>query len=133
MPNRIEATLRKPRQQPPGDYSHCACSRLHPSVRHTTECRLSLLSVLTPAPVRTKHLIHDQMLSVNGVHAHPDIPRLNLAARPCFANSQSNATRETNTDVNKLVISPRTSVVANPFTGGVPKKNRKKHDTTVVT
>jgi hypothetical protein len=33
MPNRIEATLRKPRQQPPGDYSHCACSRLHPSVR----------------------------------------------------------------------------------------------------
>jgi hypothetical protein len=73
------------------------------------------------------------MVSVNSVHAHPDIPSLNLATRPCIANSQSNATRETNTDVNRLVISPRTSVVANPFTGGVPKRKRNMHDTTVVT
>ena len=29
MPNRTEATTRKPRQQPPGDYRYCACSRLH--------------------------------------------------------------------------------------------------------
>ncbi len=29
MPNRIEATARKPRQEPPGDYRYCACSRLH--------------------------------------------------------------------------------------------------------
>src|SRR5271157_3193857 len=29
MPNRTEATPRKPRQQPPGDYRYCACSRLH--------------------------------------------------------------------------------------------------------
>ena len=27
--NRTEATLRKHGQQPPGDYSHCACSRLY--------------------------------------------------------------------------------------------------------
>ena len=33
MSNRTEATLRKHRQQPPGDYSHCACSRLHPEPR----------------------------------------------------------------------------------------------------
>jgi hypothetical protein len=29
MSNRTEATLRKHRQPPPGDYSHCACSRLY--------------------------------------------------------------------------------------------------------
>jgi hypothetical protein len=27
--NRIEAARRKPNQWPPGDFSHCACSRLH--------------------------------------------------------------------------------------------------------
>ena len=73
------------------------------------------------------------MLSINEVCAYPDIPSLNLAVRPCIANSQSKAIRETNTEVNKLVVSPRTSVVANPLTGGVPKRNKKIHDTTVVT
>ena len=28
--NRIAATKRKPRQGPPGGYSHCACSRFSP-------------------------------------------------------------------------------------------------------
>ncbi len=30
MSNRTAAAWRKPSQAPPGDYSHCACSRLHP-------------------------------------------------------------------------------------------------------
>src|SRR5579864_6987556 len=46
---------------------------------------------------------------------------------------QSKATRETKTDVKRLVINPITSVAANPFTAGVPKKNRKPQETTVVT
>ena len=58
---------------------------------------------------------------------------LNSAVRLRLNNSQSNAVRETNTDVNKLVVSPMTRVAANPFTAGVPKKNRKAHETTVVT
>jgi hypothetical protein len=29
MSNRTEATTRKRSQKPPGDYSHCACSRLY--------------------------------------------------------------------------------------------------------
>jgi len=29
MPNRTEAAQRKLRHVPPGDYGHCACSRLH--------------------------------------------------------------------------------------------------------
>ena len=29
MLNRTEAVRRKPNQQPPGNYCHCACSRLH--------------------------------------------------------------------------------------------------------
>src|SRR5580693_8784840 len=48
-------------------------------------------------------------------------------------SSQSNATRETNTDVNRFVTRPITSVAAKPFTAGVPKKKRKAHETTVVT
>jgi hypothetical protein len=35
--------------------------------------------------------------------------------------------------VNRFVINPITRVSANPFTAGVPKKNRKRHETTVVT
>ena len=58
---------------------------------------------------------------------------LNSAPRLRLDNSQSKATRDTNTDVNRLVISPITSVAAKPFTAGVPKKNRKAHETTVVT
>src|SRR5437870_1675496 len=61
------------------------------------------------------------------------IPMLNSAVRLRLDNSQSNAVREMNTDVNKLVVSPITRVAANPFTAGVPKKNRKAHETTVVT
>jgi len=33
MPNRTEAAKRKLRHMPPGDYSHCACSRLYPQWR----------------------------------------------------------------------------------------------------
>jgi hypothetical protein len=29
MSNRTEAAPRKLSQEPPGDYGHCACSRLH--------------------------------------------------------------------------------------------------------
>jgi hypothetical protein len=57
----------------------------------------------------------------------------NFALRPCLDNSQSKATLEMNTDVNKFVVKPITNVVANPFTAGVPKENRKTHETTVVT
>jgi hypothetical protein len=32
MLNRTEAARRKPNQQPPGNYCHCACSRLHSSM-----------------------------------------------------------------------------------------------------
>jgi hypothetical protein len=58
---------------------------------------------------------------------------LNSALRLRLDNPQSKATRETNTDVNRLVVRPITRVVANPFTAEVPKKNRKTHETTVVT
>src|SRR5215470_17450712 len=46
-PNRTEATMRKLRQQPPGDYRHCACSRLY------SHCLLiaPYLIVLGTAPV----------------------------------------------------------------------------------
>ena len=58
---------------------------------------------------------------------------LNCGDRPRLDNSRSNATRETKTDVNRLVVRPIPRVVANPFTAGVPKKNRKMHEATVVT
>jgi hypothetical protein len=57
----------------------------------------------------------------------------NWAELPLRDNSQSKTTRDANTDVNRLVIRPITSVTANPFTAGVPRKNRKAQDTTVVT
>src|SRR5579872_1006939 len=60
-------------------------------------------------------------------------PMLKSGLRLCLDNSQSKATLETNTDVNRFVVRPMTRVVANPFTAGVPKKNRKTQETTVVT
>src|SRR5258708_13620458 len=61
------------------------------------------------------------------------IPILNSAFRPSLHTSQSKATRETNTEVNRLVVRPIARVVANPFTAGVPKKKRKAQETIVVT
>jgi hypothetical protein len=45
---------------------------------------------------------------------------LNSALRLRLDNPQSKANRETNTDVNRLVVRPTTRVVANPFTAEVP-------------
>src|SRR5258708_2965866 len=64
---------------------------------------------------------------------YPGIPMLNCGDRPCLDNSQSNATRETKTDVNRFVVRPITRVVANPLTAGVQKKNKNTHETSVVT
>ena len=36
MSNRTEAVRRKPPLKPPGGYSYCACSRLHPTRLHKT-------------------------------------------------------------------------------------------------
>jgi hypothetical protein len=38
MSNRTEAATRKQRHGPPGGYSHCACSRLHPVSREESPC-----------------------------------------------------------------------------------------------
>src|SRR5947209_9022508 len=45
----------------------------------------------------------------------------------------SKITLETNTAVNRLASRPNVSVTANPFTGPVPKINRIKAETMVVT
>jgi hypothetical protein len=58
---------------------------------------------------------------------------LNSGLPLCLDTSQSKATRETNTDVNRLVVRPITRVAAKPFTAGVPKKNKNAQNTTVVT
>ena len=49
------------------------------------------------------------------------------------ANPRSKMNFDTKTAVNTLAIRPITSVTAKPFTGPVPNRNRKAHDTTVVT
>jgi hypothetical protein len=46
--NRTEAATRKPSQLPPGDYSHCACSRLPLE-----------LDVLNPMPDKRNAVIVD--------------------------------------------------------------------------
>src|SRR4051812_21959106 len=66
------------------------------------------------------------------VAGYPAKPILNCASLR-RDNSQSKATLETKTDVNRFVINPITNVAAKPFTAGVPKKNRNAQETTVVT
>src|SRR6185437_6885604 len=58
-----------------------------------------------------------------------------LRCSSCFVpdSSQSKITRETHTAVKTLAKRPITSVVAKPFTGPVPKINRKRQETIVVT
>src|ERR1043166_707381 len=51
---------------------------------------------------------------------------LSLACRGARARTQSNITRDTKTPVNRFAPKPMVSVTANPFTGPVPNRKRKK-------
>src|SRR5215469_5427656 len=60
-------------------------------------------------------------------------PILNASPRCLRPSTKSKITRDTNTAVNKFASRPNVSVTANPFSGPVPKMNRMKADTIVVT
>jgi hypothetical protein len=51
MPNRIEAAKRKPSHKPPGDYCHCASSRLHDSARVRGSAVLETYSVISSSTI----------------------------------------------------------------------------------
>src|SRR5580698_3349148 len=58
---------------------------------------------------------------------------LNASPRCLRLKTQSKIMRDTKTAVKRLASKPKTSVVAKPFTGPVPKRNRIAADTMVVT
>src|SRR5882724_8684213 len=96
------------------EYFGAAATNNEPSVQPNVQSPLKSGSVPCCRPPRPAASYHSQMST-------GAIPMLNSAVRLRLDNSQSNAIRETNTDVNRLVVSPITSVAANPFTAGVPK------------
>ncbi len=58
---------------------------------------------------------------------------LKASTRRAPESSYSKIVRETNTAVKTLAAKPIIKVIAKPFTGPSPNKNRKAHDTMVVT
>ena len=58
---------------------------------------------------------------------------LSVTACFCPPSSHWKMVFETNTAVNTLATKPITSVTAKPLTGPVPNRNRKAHETMVVT
>jgi len=88
--NRTEATTRKLPQQPPGDYSHCACSRLYSPLRSNSSLSLKAWNrLVTPLDFKFVHYSR-RARSAKSDRSIPSVARL------CFSRERRGQIAVTN-------------------------------------